>query len=44
MCTYLHNSYNTPTMLYLENGNHILLQEGVAQGDNAAMTMYAIST
>jgi len=24
MFTYLHNSYNTPTMLYLENGNHIL--------------------
>jgi len=33
-------------MLYLENGNHIpvLLQEGVTQGDNTAMAMYALST
>ena len=31
-------------MLYVENGNRILLQEGVTQGDNAAMTMYALST
>jgi len=42
--TYLHNSYNIPTMLYLENGDHILSQEGVTQGDNAAMAMYALST
>jgi len=27
-------------MLYLENGDHILSQEGVTQGDNAAMAMY----
>ena len=27
MYTYLHNSYNTPAMLYLENGDHILSQE-----------------
>jgi len=39
MYTYLHNSYNTPTMLYPENGDHIL-----SQGDNAAMAMYALST
>jgi len=32
MYTYLHNSYNTPTMLNLENGDHILSQEGVTQG------------
>jgi len=44
MYTYLHNSYNTPAMLYLENGNHIQSQEGVTQGDNAAMAMYALST
>jgi len=44
MYTCLYNSYNTPTMLYLENGNHILLQEGVTQGDNAAMAMYGLST
>ena len=41
MYTYLHNSYSTPAMLYLENGNHMLSQEGVMQGDNAAMAMYA---
>jgi len=43
MYTYLHKSYNTSTMLYPENGNHILSQEGVAQGDNAAMAMLALS-
>ena len=43
--TYLHNNYNTPSMLYLENGNHMLSQEGVTQGDNAARPcMYALST
>ena len=31
-------------MLYLENENYILSQEGVMQGDNAAMAMYALST
>jgi len=31
-------------MLYLENGAHIMSQEVVTQGDNAAMAMYAIST
>jgi len=31
-------------MLYLENGNHILSQEGVTQGDNAAMAIYTLST
>jgi len=40
MYTYLHNSYNTPTMLYLENGGH----SGVTQGDNTAMAMHALST
>jgi len=44
MYSYLHNRYNTPTMIYLENGDHILSQEGVTQGDNAAMAMYALST
>ena len=44
MYTYLHNSYNIPAMLYLENGDHILSQESVTQGDNAAMAMYALST
>jgi len=44
MYTYLHNSYNTPTMLYLENENQILSQEGVTQGDNAAMAKYVLSS
>ena len=44
MYAYLHNSHNTPAMLYLENGNHILSQEGVTQGNNAAVAMYALST
>jgi len=44
MYTYLYNSYSTPTMLYLENGKHVLSQDGVTQGDNAAMAMYALST
>ena len=47
-CTHTYNfnvnSYNTPAMLYLENGDHILSLEGVTQGDNAAMAMYALST
>jgi len=42
--TYLHKICNTPAKLYLENGDHILSQEGVTQGDNAAMAMYALST
>ena len=42
--TYLHNSYNTTAMLYLEIGDHILSQEDVTQGDNAATAMYALST
>ena len=44
MYTYLHNIYNTPAMLYLKNGDHILSQEDVTQADNAAMAMYALST
>ena len=44
MYTYLHNSYNTPAMLYLDNGDHTLSQEGVTQGDNAGMAMCALST
>jgi len=31
-------------MLYLENGNHILSQEGMTQGNNAAMAMYVLFT
>ena len=34
----------TIATLYLENGAYILLQEGVTQGDNATVAMYAIST
>ena len=36
---------HTHHAIYLENGDHILSQEGVTQGGyNAAMTMYALST
>jgi len=35
---------NIPAMLYLENGDRIQSQEGVTQGDNAVMAMYALST
>ena len=41
---YLNNSYNTPSKLYLKDGSFILSEEGVTQGDNLAMAMYAIST
>jgi len=44
MYTYLHNSYTTPTMLYLENGDHMLSQKGVTKGDNVAVAMYALPT
>ena len=46
MYTYLHNSYNTLIILYLENGVHIdqLSQESVTQGDIAALAMYALPT
>jgi len=48
MYRYLHNSYNTPTMLlYISKMGatySTLSQEGVTQGDNAAMAMYALST
>ena len=41
--TYLNNSYNTPAKLYMKDGSHILSEEGVTQGDNLSMAMYAIS-
>ena len=41
---YLHNSYNTPSKLYLNDGSYILSKEGATQGDNLAMAMYAIAT
>jgi len=43
MYTYLHNSYNIPAPLYLENEVYIMSQKGVTQGDNAAMAINAIS-
>ena len=42
--TYLFSNYSTPATLYLENGAHIMSQEGVTQDDNATMAMYAITT
>lgn len=41
---YLNNSYNTPAKLYLGDGSFLLSEEGVTQGDNLAMAMYALST
>ncbi len=42
--TYLYNSYNTPSSLYLKDGTSILSQEGATQGDNLAMAKYALGT
>jgi len=42
MYTYLHVSYSAPATLYLENVTHIMSQEGVTQGDDPAMAMYAV--
>lgn len=41
---YLKNSYKKPARLHLSDGTHILSCEGVTQGDNLAMAMYALST
>ena len=41
---FLKNSYKEPTKLYLPDGTHIMSEEGVTQGDNLAMAMYAVST
>ena len=41
---YLANTYKEPAKLYLRNGSYILSQEGVTQGDNAAMAFYALAT
>ncbi len=42
MYGYLHNSYKSPSKLYLADGSYILSKEGTTQGDNAAMPMYAL--
>ena len=44
MYTFLENSYNTPSRLYLKDGTYILSEEGATQGDNMAMAKYAIAT
>ena len=41
---YLRNTYREPPKLYLNDGSFILSEEGVTQGDNLAMAMYAIGT
>ena len=41
---YLQNSYQEPAKLHLGDGSFILSKEGVTQGDNEAMAIYAIST
>ena len=42
--TFLKNSYRESAMLYLPDGTYIMSEEGVTQGDNLAMAMYAVST
>ena len=45
LATYIINSYREPANLYVANSNKIILsQEGVTQGDNAAMGFYSCST
>jgi len=51
MCTKIHilmqqlqHSGHTAYIHILKMGSIILLQEGMTQGDNAAMAVYAIST
>ena len=41
---FLDNSYKNPAKLFLEDGSHILSEEGVTQGDPAAMAKYAIAS
>ena len=41
---YLRNTYSSASKLHLGDGTFILSQEGVTQGDNLAMGIYAIST
>ena len=48
ICPSLHrfvqNSYQESAKLHLGDGTHLLSQEGVTQGDNLAMGMYAVAT
>ena len=41
---FLHNSYCSPAKLFMEDGSHILSEEGVTQGDPAAMAKYALAS
>ena len=41
---FLDNSYRNPVELFLEDGSHILSEEGVTQGDPAAMAKYALAS
>ena len=41
---FLDNSYSNPAKLFLEDGSHILSEEGVTQGDPAAMAKYALAS
>ena len=40
---YVENTYQSATNLYLNNGSYIQSQEGVTQGDNAAMAIYGLA-
>ena len=45
LATYIINSYRKPANLYIANSDKIILsEEGVTQGDNAAMGFYSCST
>ena len=41
---YLRNSYKNPAKLFLKDGSYILSQEGVTQGDPAAMAKYSLAS
>ena len=45
LASYVINSYRKPARLFVSNGDkEILSEEGVTQGDNAAMGFYACAT
>ena len=41
---FLYNGYKAPAKLHLGDRTHILSEKGVTQGDNLAITKYAIGT
>ena len=41
---FLYKSYRNPVELFLEDESNILSEDGVTQGDSAAMAKYALSS